>query len=76
MKYEANFNVLDRYKFLNKKRNLKIKLYFILICNINLKKLDCMKEMIIWNKSQLKNRAKIFHFIKNNIDKVEKNYDD
>ncbi|UFH32771.1 hypothetical protein LNP04_03365 [Chryseobacterium sp. C-71] len=76
MKYETNFGVLDRYKFLNKRRNLRIKLYFILICNINLKKLDSMKEMIIWNKSQLKDETKIFHFIKKNIDKVEKNYDD
>ncbi|WP_175623158.1 hypothetical protein, partial [Chryseobacterium schmidteae] len=76
IKYDTNFGILNRYRFLNKKRKIKIKLYFILICNLNLKRLDNMKEMIIWNKRQLRDETDIFEFIKKNINTIEKNYDE
>lgn len=67
IKYEEAFINLNRYKFLNKKRLLKIKLSFIVLANINFKKINKMKRMIIFNKQQLKEEEGIFLFIKSNI---------
>lgn len=75
MKYENSFMILDRYKFLGKKRD-KIKISFLLISNFNLRKIDNMKEMIVWNKRQLRDEQNIFYFIKKNINNIEKNYDE
>lgn len=76
IKYENAFMILNRYKFLDNKRNKKIKSSFLLVSNLNLRKLDNMKEMIIWNKSQLRDEQNILSFIKNNINHIEKKYND
>ena len=67
IKYEEAFINLKRYKFLNKKRLLKIKFSFIVLVNINFKKISKMKRMIIFNKQELKEKEGVFLFIKSNI---------
>lgn len=76
IKYENAFLILDRYTFLSKTRKVNIKMSFLILANLNLKKLDNMKEIMIWNKRQLREEQNVFNFIKNNIYSVKKNYDE
>lgn len=61
MKYENIFQEINRYRFLDKKRKIKIKLAVIFYGNFNLDKLDRIKN---WDKNELKNSSIIFKYLK------------
>ena len=61
MKYENIFQEINRYRFLDKKRKLKIKLMVIIYGKLNLDKLDRIRN---WDKKELKDSSNIFKYLK------------
>jgi hypothetical protein len=61
MKYENIFQEINRYRFLDKKRKLKIKLTVIIYGKFNLDKLDRIRN---WDKKELKDSSNIFKYLK------------
>lgn len=61
MKYENIFNELNRYRFLENKRKLKIKLAILIYGNLNLDKLDRIRN---WDKKELNDNSDIFKYLK------------
>lgn len=61
MKYENIFQEINRYRFLDKKRKLKIKLMVIIYGKLNLDKLDRIRN---WDKKELKDNSNIFKYLK------------
>ncbi len=68
MKYENIFNEINRYRFLENNRKLKIKLAILMYGNLNLDKLDRIRN---WDKKELKDSSDIFKYLKS---VVKKNY--
>lgn len=66
MKYENIFQEINRYRFLDKKRKLKIKLTIIICGNLNLDKLDRLRY---WDKKELKDSSNIFKYLNSVISK-------
>lgn len=61
MKYENIFNEINRYRFLENNRKLKIKLAILMYGNLNLDKLDRIRN---WDKKELKDSSDIFKYLK------------
>lgn len=61
MKYENIFQEINRYRFLDKKRKIKIKLTVIIYGKLNLDKLDRIRN---WDKKELKDSSNIFKYLK------------
>lgn len=61
MKYENIFNEINRYRFLENNRKLKIKLAILMYGNLNLDKLGRIRN---WDKKELKDSSDIFKYLK------------
>jgi len=61
MKYENIFNEINRYRFIESNRKLKIKLAVLMYGNLNLDKLDRIRN---WDKKELKDSSDIFKYLK------------
>lgn len=66
MKYENIFNEINRYRFLENNRKLKIKLAILMYGNLNLDKLDRIRN---WDKKELKDSSDIFKYLKSVVKK-------
>ena len=71
IKYQDIFINLNQSQYINRKRKLKIKMLVLFFGNLNLKSLDNAKEIIIWNKSELKNEKNLTKYIKKRIKLTE-----
>lgn len=60
MKYEYIFQEINRYRFLNKKRKLKIKLLVMIYGKLNLDKLNRIRN---WDKNELIDNANILKYL-------------
>ena len=64
---------LRRYKFLEYKRKLKIKIAILIYSNLNFEYIRNAHDILIWRKSDLKDNKNIFKYLKKEIKlKVEK----
>lgn len=73
IKYENMFLNLRRYKFLEYKRKLKIKIAILIYSNLNFEYIRNAHDILIWRKSDLKDNKNIFKYLKKEIkSKVEK----
>jgi len=70
IKYENIFLVINRYKFLSKRRKIKIKYAIIVYVNINFKYIKNAHDIMLWRKRELQVNDRIVKYLKDSV-KIE-----